>query len=47
MNGSALNEMTLSELADGIAKRMFSSREVVSACLDRIAARDPTLKAWV
>ncbi len=46
MTAPRLNEMTLCEMADGIAKRTVTSHDLVSACLDRIAAREPVVKAW-
>lgn len=46
MADRALNELTLAELARGIAGRTLSSRNIVQACLDRIAARESTVKAW-
>jgi Asp-tRNA(Asn)/Glu-tRNA(Gln) amidotransferase A subunit family amidase len=46
MTKRALNEMTLCEMARSIADRTVSSGDLVSACLDRIAAREPVVKAW-
>jgi aspartyl-tRNA(Asn)/glutamyl-tRNA(Gln) amidotransferase subunit A len=37
----------LGELAEGLAARRFSSRELVEACLERIAATDPRVGAFL
>ena len=42
-----LNEMTISDLTLRLAKREVTSREVMSACLDRITRTDGTLHAFV
>jgi Asp-tRNA(Asn)/Glu-tRNA(Gln) amidotransferase A subunit family amidase len=42
-----LNTLTVSQLQHGLQNGYFSSEEVVDSCLDRIAARNGTLKAWV
>ncbi len=42
----ALNEWTLGELARGISNGTISSTDIIKACLDRIAAREPIVKAW-
>ncbi|MBS0518970.1 MAG: amidase [Proteobacteria bacterium] len=43
---SALHDLTLVELADGLAARRFSSREIVDALLGRIAKADEKLHAF-
>jgi amidase len=43
----ALNELSATEIAVGIAAGEITSESVVRDCLDRIAARDDTVKAWV
>ncbi len=42
-----LSELGLAELADGLAARRFSSRELVAACLERIGATDPRVGAFL
>jgi amidase len=42
-----LYELSASEIADGIARRRFTPVEIVRACLERIAAREPVVGAWV
>jgi Asp-tRNA(Asn)/Glu-tRNA(Gln) amidotransferase A subunit family amidase len=48
MNGghSDLAGQTLTELSRLVAARRATSQEIVSACLARIAAREPLIKAW-
>ena len=46
MAAPAYNELTLCELARGIAQKKLTSHAVVESCLERIAARDPAVKAW-
>ncbi len=41
-----LNELGAAELARQLARRDISAREVVRACLDRIALREPQVQAW-
>jgi amidase len=41
-----LNELSATEAARMIAERAITSERLVRACLDRIEARDPTVKAW-
>src|SRR5262245_26119649 len=43
----SLNQRTATELAQLIASKRASSVEIVQACLDRIAARDSDVQAWV
>ncbi len=43
---SALHDLTLIELADGLAAKRFSSREIVDALLGRIAKADGKLHAF-
>ncbi len=45
--GSPLHTLTLTQIADGLSRGDFSSREVTRACLDRIAAHDPALNAFI
>jgi Asp-tRNA(Asn)/Glu-tRNA(Gln) amidotransferase A subunit family amidase len=41
-----LHRLTATEAAAAIARRELSSEELVRACLDRIEARNPDVKAW-
>ncbi len=41
-----LNELSASELAKQLARREITARELVRACLDRIALREPQVQAW-
>lgn len=41
-----LNEISASELAQQLARRDISARELVRACLDRIDLREPQIQAW-
>src|SRR5918997_2892461 len=41
-----LNELSATEAARLIAEKAITSEELVRACLDRIEAREPTVKAW-
>lgn len=43
---AALNELTASEAGDLIAKGEITSEELVSACLERIDAREDEVGAW-
>jgi Asp-tRNA(Asn)/Glu-tRNA(Gln) amidotransferase A subunit family amidase len=43
----ALNELSATEIAANIAAGKVTCESVVRDCLDRIAARDDTVKAWV
>ena len=43
---SGLNHLSLDEAARGIAKGEFTSTELVTACLERIHAREDQVKAW-
>jgi Asp-tRNA(Asn)/Glu-tRNA(Gln) amidotransferase A subunit family amidase len=43
---SALNELTASAAARAIAAREITAEALTRACLDRIAERDGTLRAW-
>ena len=42
-----LADLTASEAAAGIAAGKYTSEALVRACLDRIAAIDPDVKAWI
>jgi len=42
-----LTELGLAELAEGLERREFSSREIVEACLARIEAMDSALNAFI
>ena len=41
-----LNKLSATEIARGIAAKKFTAEAVVRDCLDRIAAREPTVHAW-
>ena len=41
-----LNKLSACEIARGIAAKKFTAEAVVRDCLDRIAAREPTVHAW-
>lgn len=42
-----LNELSVTEIADGIADKRFTPEAVVRSCLDRISEREPEVKAWI
>lgn len=42
-----LNQLNLQEALDGLKKRLFSSQELVQACLDQIQAKDKYLHAFL
>src|SRR5215470_16221197 len=42
----SLNQLSATEIAQGIAAGKFTAEAVVRDCLDRIAAREPTVHAW-
>lgn len=44
---ASLTDLTASEASALIARGELTSLELVEACLDRIAQRDPALQAWV
>src|SRR5205823_10128234 len=41
-----LNELSASEIAQGIAAGKFTAEAVVRDCLTRIEAREPIVQAW-
>jgi amidase len=41
-----LNKLSATEIAKGIAAKKFTAEAVVRDCLERIAAREPTVHAW-
>ncbi len=41
-----LNELTASEIVAGIGSSRFTAEAVMRACLNRIEAREPEVKAW-
>src|SRR4051794_35969526 len=43
---ASLNTLSCTEVAQGIAAGTFTAEAVVRDCLDRIAAREPTVHAW-
>jgi Asp-tRNA(Asn)/Glu-tRNA(Gln) amidotransferase A subunit family amidase len=43
---TSLNKLSATEVARGIAAKDFTAEAVVRDCLDRIAAREPTVHAW-
>lgn len=42
-----LNQLTITEAKEGLRKKEFSSKELMQACLKRIAEQDPKVKAFV
>jgi amidase len=46
MTERALNTLSATEMAEGIAAGRFTSEAVVRACLDRIEEREKAVKAW-
>lgn len=42
-----LNELGVVDITKGLAGKVFSARDVVQACLERIRLREPHLGAWV
>ena len=46
MQSAALNEMTIEDIAARIITREVTSEQVVRACLDQIAAREPVVQAF-
>src|SRR5882762_4705871 len=46
MYSRALNELSANEVARGVMKGAFTAEAVIRACLDRIAAREATVKTW-
>jgi len=42
----SLNQLSCTEIQQGIAVGKFTAEAVTRDCLDRIAEREPTLKAW-
>lgn len=46
-NNGPLNELGVVDIAEGVARKVFSAQEVVQACLERIRLREPHLGAWV
>jgi aspartyl-tRNA(Asn)/glutamyl-tRNA(Gln) amidotransferase subunit A len=47
MASSELNKLTIAEAATLLGKREISARELTRACLDRIAAAEPRLHAFI
>jgi amidase len=43
----SLNELTATDIAQGVAAGNFTAEAVTRACLDRIAEREPIVQAWV
>jgi Asp-tRNA(Asn)/Glu-tRNA(Gln) amidotransferase A subunit family amidase len=43
---SSLNQLSVTEIAQGVAGEKFTAEAVVRDCLARIEARDGTVKAW-
>src|SRR5579884_4158487 len=46
-SSSDLNRLTISEAAERLRRREISAVELTSACLDRIAAVEPRLNAFI
>ena len=48
MNASPpdLNELTATEIVQGISEKAFTAEAVARACLERIELRDPKINAW-
>src|SRR5688500_11590591 len=42
-----LNQLTISEAADGLRQKKFSARELMQACLDRVKRVDGKVKAFL
>lgn len=47
MSAKTLNEWTATEAATAISARKITSQELVQVCLDRIAARESEVGAWI
>src|SRR4051812_41218990 len=43
---TSLNQLSATEIAQGIAEKKFTAEAVVRDCLARIEAREPVVKAW-
>lgn len=43
---AALYSLTATEIVAGVARRAFTAEDVARSCLERIAERDPLIKAW-
>ena len=43
---TSLNQLSATEIAQGIAAKKFTAEAVVRDCLTRIEAREPVVKAW-
>ena len=43
---SSLNQLSCTEIQQGIAAGKFTAEAVTRDCLDRVAEREPTLQAW-
>src|SRR5437763_2302054 len=43
---TSLNQLSCTEIAQGIAAGKFTAEDVVRDCLARIAAREPAVRAW-
>jgi Asp-tRNA(Asn)/Glu-tRNA(Gln) amidotransferase A subunit family amidase len=46
MSADRLNELSVSDIARGVGEGAYTAEAVTRACLDRIAAREPELRAW-
>src|SRR3954464_15734154 len=43
---TSLNQLSASEIAQGIGAKKFTAEAVMRDCLARIEAREPVVKAW-
>ena len=46
LNGKRLNELSARTIVSAIRDRRLTAISVMEACLERIAVREPQVKAW-